>query len=444
MRGLRSLLILLVIAIAVGWFAYRDYQRPPGTDSPERDKVFAVEADQIDAITVRSEAGGETRLQKSGEGWQIVSPITAPSDTGAVSGLTSNLSSLEIQRVVDESPPDLAEYGLDSPRVQVSFTSQGTEHTLLMGNRTPPGTDIYAKRDSDDAVFLVASYLESSFDRSTFDLRDKAVLNVDREALDAVEIVTAGRTIRFVRPAGEWQIAAPIAARADYSTVDSLVRRLAGLQMTSVVDEEPKDLRKYGLERPAASVRLGSGSAQASLALGSPAGPGDVYARDLSRAQVVAVSSSVLEDLKKDVSEFRQKDLFDARAFNATRLEIRQGDRVHTFEKITGKNEEGQEEEKWTQTAPEARDLDQPAFDTLLSAVTRLRADSYVDAAPARAMATPHMTIAITSDEGKRQERATLGRVGDDAYATREGEPGAARVPAPAVESIDTALQELK
>lgn len=303
MRGLPSLVVLIVIAVALGWFAYRESQRAPDSDSPARDKVFAVEAGEIDAITVRSEGGEETRLQKSGDTWQIVSPVTAPSDTGAVSSLTSNLSSLEIQRVVDESPADLGEYGLDSPRVQVSFTSGGAEHGLLLGSRTPPGTDLYAKRAGDDTVFLVASYLESTFGRSTFDLRDKAVLNVDRDALDAVEIATGGRTLRFVRPAGEWQIAAPVEARADYSTVDSLVRRLAGLQMTAVVEEEPKDLRKYGLDRPAATVRLGSGSAQASLALGSPAGPGDVYARDLSRAQVVAVASSVLDELEKDISE---------------------------------------------------------------------------------------------------------------------------------------------
>jgi hypothetical protein len=442
MRGLPSLIVLAVLAVALGWFAYRESQRPPGSDAPARDKVFAVEADQIEAITVRSGAGEETRLQKTGDSWQIVSPVAAPSDTSAVSSLTSNLSSLEIQRVVDESPADLGEYGLESPRVQVTFTSGGTEHGLLLGNRTPPGTDLYAKRTGDDTVFLVASYLESSFDRSTFDLRDKAVLSLERDKLDAMEIAAGGRTLRFVRPAGEWQIAAPIEARADYSTVDSLVRRLAGLQMTAVVDEEAKDLRKYGLDRPAATVRLGAGSAQASIALGSPAGPGDVHARDLSRAQVVAVASSVLDDLKKDISEFRQRDLFDGRVFNATRLEIVRDGQTHTFEKGRVTSDEGPEEDRWRQLAPEARDLDQSAFDSLLSAVTRLRADSFVDRVPAGTAA--HATIALTSDEGRRQERVSITRQGEEFYLTRDGEPGAARVLSSSVESVDTALQELK
>ena len=443
MRGVRSLLILLVIAVAVGWFAYRDSQRPPES-GPARDKVFDVEADQIESLTVRAGSGDETRLQKTDGEWQIVSPVTAPSDTATVSGVASNLASLEIQRVVDENPPDLGEYGLDAPRVQVSFRSGDQEHALLLGSKAPSGTDMYAKRGSNNTVFLVASHLETTFDRSTFELRDKAVLKVDRDTLDTLELSTGNRTIRFVRPGGEWQIEAPIAAGADYSTVDGLARRLAGLQMTGIVDEAAADLGKYGLDRPAATARLGSGSSLAALAFGSTAPDGGVYARDVSRPVVVTVEASVLDDIKKDLAEYRQKDLFDARSFNTTHVEIVREGQTYAFEKTSVKNDQGQEEQQWRQTSPQNRELDQSTFDALLSAVTRLRADSFVDAAPAKAMAAPHMTIALKFDEGKKDERVTVARLGDDAYAARQGEPGAARVPATLVESIDKALQELK
>ena len=54
MRGLRSLILLLVIALPLGWFAYRDYQRPAGDDGPKKDKVFTVESDKIDEISIKS------------------------------------------------------------------------------------------------------------------------------------------------------------------------------------------------------------------------------------------------------------------------------------------------------------------------------------------------------------------------------------------------------
>ena len=441
MRGLRSLIVLLVIAIPLGWFAWRESQRPAGDDDA-RDKVFAVEADQIEEIAIKAEGGDQTRLRKSGTDWQIVEPATAPSDSVEVSGLTRNLATLEIQRVVDENPPDLAEYGLDTPRIEVAFKAAGEEHRLLLGEKTPPGTDLYARRGSDSTVFLIASYLESTFNRTTFDLRDKAALKVERDKIETVEIAAGGRTLRFTKPAGEWQIAAPIQARADYGAVEGLVGRLAGLQMRAIVEESGGGAPgKYGLEAPAATVRLGTGSSQATLALGAPAGEGTVYARDLSREAVFTVDASLVEDLKKGPVDFRQRDLFDARSFNATHLEVVHAGTTHTFEKATQKNEQGQDEEVWRQTAPEARTVERGAFDSLLSALTGARATGFVDAAPKGAA---ELTATVRFDDGKREERVAFVRSGTMAHALRAGEPGAATIEAGTVDGILKALQELR
>ena len=98
------------------------------------------------------------------------------------------------------TPPDLKEYGLAEPRVDVTFKAAGQEHTLLIGQKTPPGSDFYAKRGNDKKVFLIASYLDSTFNRKTFDLRDKTAIRVDRDKLDALEIVTAGDArVRFAK-----------------------------------------------------------------------------------------------------------------------------------------------------------------------------------------------------------------------------------------------------
>ena len=443
MRGLRSFILLLVIAIPLGWYAYRDSQRPAGDDDPKKDKVFSVDSDKIDEIAIKAESGEQTRLQKSGNDWRIVAPSTAQPDSAEVSGLTSSLSTLEIQRVVDENAPDLKEYGLAQPRIQVSFKSGGQDHALLIGQKTPPGSDLYAKRANDNKVFLISAHLESTFNKKPFDLRDKAILKVDRDKLDSLEFTTADRTVRFVRPAGEWQIAAPVQARADFSAIESLVSRFAGLQMRSVVENEA-EAKKAGLDKPAATVRLGTGSSQATLAIGGAAGDGAVYARDLSRPTLFTVESAVLDELKKDLSDYRQKDLFDARSFNATRLEIARGGQTHAFEKTKVKNKEGQDEEKWRQLSPQARDLDQAAFDALVSAITGVRATSFFDKPAGKTAPVPEMTIAIKSNDGKKEERVTFAKAGTDAYATRESEPGVAKVEASAIESIAKALQELK
>ncbi len=91
----------------------------------KKDKVFTVESDKIDELTVKSESGERTTLKKTGTEWQIVTPVAAQPDGAAVSGLTSNLSTLELQRVIEENPTDLAEYGLAQPRLEVTFKAGG-------------------------------------------------------------------------------------------------------------------------------------------------------------------------------------------------------------------------------------------------------------------------------------------------------------------------------
>ena len=441
MRGMRFL-ILLIIAIPLGWYAYYDSKKGAVDNTPKKDKVFSVEADKIDEIEVKSESGDRTTLRKKGTDWEIVQPLTASPDQSAVSGITSNLSSVEIQRVIDENAADLKEFGLDSPRVEVAFKANGQQHRLLLGQKTPAGSDVYAKLPDSKRVFLVPSFLDSTFNRSTFDLRDKTVLKVDSEKVDSLEVATKDRTTRFEKKNGEWQIAQPAAGRAEFAAVDGLVSRVSSVQMKSIVPDAT-DLKKYGLDKPVATVRLGSGSSQASLAIGSAAESGSVYAKDLSRPAVFTIESSLADDLKKDASEYRQKDLFDARSFNTTRLEIVHNNQTAVFEKTKVKTKDGKEEEKWKQTAPAAKDVDASKVEALIAAATGARATGFVDSTAKTGLEKPELTVAFKYDEGK-DERVTFARTKDGAYAARAGSPGAAKVDASTIDSIVKALGDVK
>jgi Domain of unknown function (DUF4340) len=446
-RGLKSFLLLVVIALGLGAYLYFvESKRQPG-DADKKDKVFSVEADKIDEIAIKSELGERTTLRKNGNDWQIVQPMATASDGAAVSSITSNLSTLEIQRVIDENPGDLKEFGLEPARIEVTFKSGGKEQRLSLGRKTPPATDLYAKLADQKRVFLVPSYVESTFNKSTFDLRDKSALKFDRDKVDTMAISTPKRTLSFTKANGEWQMTAPLHARADFTTVDGLVSRLNGLQMKAIVAPEAAQLGDYGLDKPEVSVELGAGSSKATLAIGKAAGEGAVNAKDGSRPAVFTVDSSLVADMTKDAGDYRQKDLFDARAFNSTRVEVVRAGQTLTFEKTKTKNKEGQDEEKWRQIAPAARDIDQTKVDNLLSAVTATRANSFIDSAARQektGLDKPEIVVTIKSDEGKREEKVTFAKSGTDAYASRAGEPGVAKVDASAVDNIVKSVEALK
>jgi hypothetical protein len=440
-RGLRGFIVLLVIAAPLGWYAYRDAKKGPVEDTPKRDKVFSVDAAKIDELEIKSESGERTTLQRKGQDWTIVQPAPATPDQAAVSGITSNLASMEIQRVIEENPSDVAEFGLAAPRVEVTFKAGGQQHRLQIGQKSPTGSDMYARLADQKRVFLIPSFLESTFNRTSFDLRDKTVLKLDREKVDSLAVTAAGKETRFEKAGGEWALKAPVEGRAEFGAVDGLVSRIAALQMKSLTSGATPE--QYGLEKPAATVRIGSGSSQATLVIGGPAAEGSVYAKDLARPAVFTVESSLLDDLKKDASEYQQKDLFDARSFNATRLEIVRAGQSSTFEKTKVKNKEGKEVETWKQTAPAARDVDAAKMEALLSAITGARATSFAPATAKTGLDKPELAVTFKYDT-TREERVAFARSGTTIYGSRAGAAGAAIVDAAVLDGIVKALEALK
>jgi Domain of unknown function (DUF4340) len=443
MPGLRSFLFLLVVGLGLGGYIYFVESKRDPAAGDKKDKVFSVEADKIEEITVKAESGEQTTLRKSGSDWQIAAPVATQPDGAEVSGLTTNLSTLEQQRVIDEKPADLAEYGLAQPRIEIAFKAGGQEHRLQVGRKTPPGTDLYAKVASDPRVFLIPSYLEGTFNKTTFDLRDKTVLKVERDKIQSLTLTSPKQVVQFEKAGHEWKMIGPVSARADFSTVDSLVSRLNTLQMKSLVAAQA-GLSEYGLDKPEATIQLGSGSSQATLIIGRSAGEGVVYAKDQSRPAVMTIDSTLVADATKEPGEYRQKDLFDARSFNSTRIEVARGADTVAFEKTKTKDKDGKEEEKWRQVAPTARDVDQPKVEDLIAAATGARATGFVNSSAKTGLDKPELTITIKSDDGKREEKVTMARTGVEGHAARAGEPGVAKIDIAAVENIVKALEALK
>src|SRR5215472_9701576 len=112
MRGLRSFLVLLVVAAALGGYLYYD-SKHESTDQKKQEKVFPdLQSEKIDKITVKSDKGDTTTVQKQSGSWRVTQPVAVGADEAELSGIASNLASLEVQRVIDDKPGDLKQFGL--------------------------------------------------------------------------------------------------------------------------------------------------------------------------------------------------------------------------------------------------------------------------------------------------------------------------------------------
>jgi hypothetical protein len=455
MRGGRSFLVLLVLALGLGSYIYfvESKREPTGAAVVEGEKVFGIETGKIEEVRIQSTSGERTAVRKAGDAWQIVEPAVIEADATAVSSLVSTLESLESERTVDENPASVAAYGLEPPRLTVTFkvTGETAERRLLIGERTPTGSDLYARVEGDPKLILIASYIEDSLNKTTFDLRDKSVLKFARDGIDAISIEPSGTpAVALARSGDTWRLSAPLSAAADFSTVDGLVGRLFQARMQSIVSPAdpasptgptPAELRTYGLDRPAVVVHLGAGSTRASLAVGAAKDATTRYARDLSRPLVFTVESALFDDLTKKPDDLRAKDVFAFRSFTAVGLDVATGGTSVTFTKAPRpEGADASATETWKQTAPAAKDIDQTKLTDLLTTLSNLRAQSFA--------ARPHAggeEVVVTARFGDAAsptvERVVFRKSDGAVHAIREGEPGAAVV---STEDFDRALSLFK
>lgn len=444
MRGGRSLLILLIVALGLGAYIYfvESERDPTGTET--KDQLFAIEPADVTEIEIR--AAETAVVRRTGDAWALVAPVAAPADAAALDSIVSSLAAVEIDRVLEETPGDLAPFGLDAPRLTVTFkTIAGAEHQLLLGSTTPTGSGMYARTADSPRLLLIPAYLEWTFNKTPFDLRDRRALAIDRNTVDRVTLAPRGAaTIDLRRDDSDWRLAAPLEARADFSAADSILGRLTTTQMSAIVvegtDLTPAQLRTYGLDAPQIVATLGAGSTTATLAIGNARNDATVYARDLARPMVFTVDASLLTDLKKEPADLRVKDVFELNAFSAQSIELVHGALNVAYAKAAPEGGDASAMPVWSRTRPETGEVNQTALTDLLNTLSSLRAERFVSQAPAS-----DEDVAVTarygSSDAPNEERVTLRKSGQTAYALRAGERDAAVI-SPA--EFDTVVSQLK
>jgi hypothetical protein len=445
-RGLKSTLALLVVLIGLGGYIYFVLAKKSDASVTKQEKVFpALESSKIDDITVKSESGDVTSLKKDGGAWKIVSPIQVTAADQDATSLANALGDIEIVRVVEDNPTDLKPYGLDQPQIDVQYKSSQAkaEGHLLVGAKAAAGGNLYAKRADQKQVVLIAQYHESSLNKSTFDLRDKTIMKVDHDKVDGIDVNTGGKAFELAKAGSDWKMTKPVAARADFSAADGLVTRVQSAQMKKVVttSASPADLKTYGFDKPQAVVNLHLGSARATFEVGGKADDTTTYVRDTSKPDIYTIENSSADDFKKPADDYRKKELFDFRAFDATRVELTKNGQTVIFERVKAKDDKSPD--SWHRVSPNPGDPDRSKVESLLAGLADIRATSFVDGTAKTGVQTPALVVDAKFDDGKKQEKVTFGKNGSDAYGSRPDDPGAAKIEPEKLDEAIKALDEL-
>jgi hypothetical protein len=441
--------VVLALAVGLGFYVYKyEWTREDTPDKP-KEKVLSFEKDKARGLSLTS--GTETvQLTKEKDGWRLTAPQSAPADAGEVESLLATLSSLETDRVVVETPGNLAEFGLDKPHATVAVTVDGAAQPLgvSIGDKTPDGASVYAQVTGRPRVVTLPGYLESSVAKKPFDLRDRDVLHLKRDDVRTIEITGPQGAYALARDGqGEWALTSPVKTRAGRWSVDGLLGALEALRMESVASENATDVKAYGLDKPTRTVTLGlEGGARKTLEIGSAAGEKKQHVRLAGSPLVAVVPGAIVDDLAKGMSELRAKRLLDVATTDVEGFDVEAGGTKRVYARSTEKDKEGIDATKWKRTAPDAKDLETVKVQDALFAVGGLEVQEFVDtpAPPATyGLDAPAVKVSLRLGAGKAPAWFELGSAGGAWYARRPDDQAVLKVDPAKAEALAKQFKEL-
>jgi len=425
------LLIAAAVLAGLGGLVYwsnRSEEAKAGKPDPKAaPKILELKEADIKQIEIRHREGETTVVKKDDSGkWSITAPQPLAADQTAVGAITSAVTNLSSDRLVDENASNLPSYGLDPPRIGVTFTmADGKTHVLRICEDTPVEGNTYAMLDGDKRLFTIASFGKSALDKQSKDLREKHLLVFDQDKLSRVELDTGKTSLEFGRAGSDWQILKPKPMRADGFKVDELIRKLKDASMDTETDPKAAASAFASGQKIATAKVTG---AQGTLTLEVHKAKDDYYAKSSTLAGAYKVTKEIGDGLNKSLEDFRNKKVFDFGFSDPTRIEIKDGGQSKVIEK-SGEN--------WTSGG---KTMDSISVQNLIDKLRDLAAAKFVDSG----FTTSSLEITVVSNDGKRTEKVQIAAAGSNFLARRDNDSSLYQLDTKAVEDLREAAAGVK
>src|SRR5213595_1702813 len=126
--------------------------------------LVRIDTNILDRITIDTPGKAKTVLGRKDGNWTIASRNNAPADSRAIRRLIDTLQNERVTRFVEDVASNLPKYGLDKPRLQLTFSSFASENTAeTKAGEQPFATIVFGKGEGDnvyarltDEPFVVA------------------------------------------------------------------------------------------------------------------------------------------------------------------------------------------------------------------------------------------------------------------------------------------------
>jgi hypothetical protein len=269
--------------------------------------LVRIDTNVLDRITIDVPGKDKTVLARKDGNWTIASRNNAPADSRAVRRLIDALQNARVTRFVEDVASNLPKYGLDKPRLQITFSSFASENTAeTKAGEEPFATLSFGKEDGDnvyarltDEPFVVTARrgLLDQIPADPLQWQELSIFKLKPDQIHRLSITTDKELSLERGENNQWHWLKGT-GQIDGNNVQSLLNTLSSLHAARWLGAmKPQD----GLEKPQLTLAFTTSSDDKTphrLIIGAPANDGTWYAHVDDREGTFTISNSDLNRLR--------------------------------------------------------------------------------------------------------------------------------------------------
>jgi Domain of unknown function (DUF4340) len=227
-------------------------------------KVARLNSDLIDRVTIENSGQPKIALGREENRWRFLSPANAPANANNINRLIQEINDDEVTEFVSDTATDLAKYGLDQPKLKITFSSYSTENTAestagevvlaTLEFGTSENGVTYARLEEEPYIFSIADQMVRDLPKTIFSFRSLDILDLKRDELMSVTVQKAGEDpLDLIRDAkGKWVLEGHENRQND-GQIQLFLTALTGLRAAAWAGETNPE---YGFDHPSLEIKI--------------------------------------------------------------------------------------------------------------------------------------------------------------------------------------------
>ncbi len=299
-----ALITALVFIILLGFIYFRDTERHSENLLNEEPYVFIGDEEVLSVEIYYSKSW--ILLESDGEDWFVIKDEeNLDADKNIIDNLIEDIKNTEIVGTVPTNEVDLDQFGLQNAGAELVVITDVKDHRFIIGDKIPVGSGTYVYVPNENIVLVVEKdYLKKYMNMSTIDFRDKGLFDFDSSQVSRIAIWSGNFSTDIYKEDGQWFIGdQDQIILVDDKKIEEILWIFSRAKVLDFENENPKSLRRYGLDEPSTEIIFYENDRIHGLIFGKRKDENSYYVKSDSDDAVYSIHKSLFKRVPKNMNQ---------------------------------------------------------------------------------------------------------------------------------------------